>query len=557
MNAVLFRRRALAPLAATVLILQVACGGGGGGGGVADADKQEAETLAQGGITELFDGTPDVAAAAAAFDQALAKDPDNELAVLGSSLASLGLLPTTSAEVAQLLADLGISFDPNALITSQSLTTRVAAVHTSALSGMDAQDLIDAVIIPALDETLAALAGIGSGFNETVNGSEIDDSDILAFRAALTTAKGLIQTANAYDASVPDASVLGSDLATVLATESAPVGTVRDAARLTAAKNTLASAMDLSVSFIDALQAESDDQVNDLIQKSEDPAEVAAFKTTIQDTKASLQGSAHQIRNTYTEGEQTCTDTQAIDLAAFYGGGVDDLRNTDTDPTVGGLFPGSTDGSPVTTTECSGTVCGNGQVESGEQCDDGNTTDGDGCSANCTFETAEGVCGDGVIDAGEECDDGNATSGDGCSATCTTETTPVCGNEVVEGDEECDDGNTIDGDGCSANCTLETVEGVCGDGVLDAGEECDDGNTIDGDGCSATCTLEATIDGAMLFSTTCGGCHTGNGLGTGSISDVTGATAAGITNAIASVGAMGSIDLTAEEIQAIADALAP
>ena len=29
-------------------------------------------------------------------------------------------------------------------------------------------------------------------------------------------------------------------------------------------------------------------------------------------------------------------------------------------------------------------VCGNGVVEDGEQCDDGNTTDGDGCQADCT-----------------------------------------------------------------------------------------------------------------------------------------------------------------------------
>lgn len=30
-----------------------------------------------------------------------------------------------------------------------------------------------------------------------------------------------------------------------------------------------------------------------------------------------------------------------------------------------------------------------------------------------------GVCGDGVIDAGEECDDGNSVDGDGCQADCT------------------------------------------------------------------------------------------------------------------------------------------
>jgi len=31
-------------------------------------------------------------------------------------------------------------------------------------------------------------------------------------------------------------------------------------------------------------------------------------------------------------------------------------------------------------------VCGNGAVEPGEQCDDGNTSDGDGCSSKCTTE---------------------------------------------------------------------------------------------------------------------------------------------------------------------------
>src|SRR5512132_4160439 len=37
------------------------------------------------------------------------------------------------------------------------------------------------------------------------------------------------------------------------------------------------------------------------------------------------------------------------------------------------------------------------------------------------------VCGDGVIDAGEECDDGNVVGGDGCSATCVFEGCPLTG----------------------------------------------------------------------------------------------------------------------------------
>ena len=37
-------------------------------------------------------------------------------------------------------------------------------------------------------------------------------------------------------------------------------------------------------------------------------------------------------------------------------------------------------------------VCGNGIVETGEQCDDGNTVSGDGCSATCQLEVALPPC---------------------------------------------------------------------------------------------------------------------------------------------------------------------
>ena len=63
--------------------------------------------------------------------------------------------------------------------------------------------------------------------------------------------------------------------------------------------------------------------------------------------------------------------------------------------------------------------CGDGTLDPGEACDDGNNIDGDGCSATCTVES---YCGDGVLDAGEQCDDGNTTNGDGCSALCAVET---------------------------------------------------------------------------------------------------------------------------------------
>jgi cysteine-rich repeat protein len=61
--------------------------------------------------------------------------------------------------------------------------------------------------------------------------------------------------------------------------------------------------------------------------------------------------------------------------------------------------------------------CGNGTLDSAEECDDGNNENGDGCDEACNLE----VCGDGVTQAGEACDDGNTTGGDGCSASCDLE----------------------------------------------------------------------------------------------------------------------------------------
>src|SRR5262249_50307110 len=37
-------------------------------------------------------------------------------------------------------------------------------------------------------------------------------------------------------------------------------------------------------------------------------------------------------------------------------------------------------------------LCGNGVVDSGEQCDDGNTTGGDCCTADCRFESSGSSC---------------------------------------------------------------------------------------------------------------------------------------------------------------------
>ena len=83
-------------------------------------------------------------------------------------------------------------------------------------------------------------------------------------------------------------------------------------------------------------------------------------------------------------------------------------------------------------------ICGSGARGAGEECDDGNTADGDGCSATCRLE-APAPCGDGLIWLGEECDDGGAVGGDGCSSTCEVEPGYACTGEPSTCTSSCAD----------------------------------------------------------------------------------------------------------------------
>lgn len=66
-----------------------------------------------------------------------------------------------------------------------------------------------------------------------------------------------------------------------------------------------------------------------------------------------------------------------------------------------------------------GAVCGNGAIESGEYCDDGNTVNDATCPANCQADG--GYCGDGYNASDETCDYNNAlyAGRNKCSLSCT------------------------------------------------------------------------------------------------------------------------------------------
>jgi cysteine-rich repeat protein len=75
-------------------------------------------------------------------------------------------------------------------------------------------------------------------------------------------------------------------------------------------------------------------------------------------------------------------------------------------------------------------------------------------------------CGDGTEELAEECDDGNTVSGDGCSPLCLDE---FCGDGAVTVPELCDDGNSVAADGCTATCDLEASARGCQDAIAKAG----------------------------------------------------------------------------------------
>lgn len=141
--------------------------------------------------------------------------------------------------------------------------------------------------------------------------------------------------------------------------------------------------------------------------------------------------------------------------------------------------------------------CGNGVLEGGEACDEGEANSDvlpDQCRSDCSLPR----CGDGVIDParGEFCDCGDGSgdlppgcagpNSDGPGTDCSTRCrVPVCGDGIVEGDETCD-GTDLGGETCESlgfaggslecfNCQhwLASCVDGCGNLVQEGDEACD------------------------------------------------------------------------------------
>ncbi len=169
----------------------------------------------------------------------------------------------------------------------------------------------------------------------------------------------------------------------------------------------------------------------------------------------------------------------------LFGGGLEDSSSSG--PTASESSDAESDADSSTDSETSSgessstflpSLCGNGLVESGEDCDDGNLDETDECTSACEWA----ICGDGFVQVGvEECDEGASNSDDAiCTKTCKN---AICGDgKVWENIEQCDDGNKNSSDACINTCQAA----YCGDGFVWSGmEECDDANDVPNDSCDA------------------------------------------------------------------------
>ncbi|MFP6684836.1 MAG: DUF4215 domain-containing protein, partial [Polyangiaceae bacterium] len=140
-----------------------------------------------------------------------------------------------------------------------------------------------------------------------------------------------------------------------------------------------------------------------------------------------------------------CGGGNTTDTAGSTSGGGATGGSSGTATSTGGSATGGQGGSAAPR-------CGDGKVDPGEGCDDGNMVDDDACTNACGLP----ACGDGIVQMGEACDDGNMTNTDSCpddannGGTCQTAS---CGDSFLYlGTEVCDDGNMVDDDGCTNAC---------------------------------------------------------------------------------------------------------
>lgn len=140
------------------------------------------------------------------------------------------------------------------------------------------------------------------------------------------------------------------------------------------------------------------------------------------------------------------------------------------------------------------TECGDGTLEIGEECDDGNTTSGDCCSSSCQIESAATQCraSADLCDAPEFCD--------GVTPTCPADFPRPSGTTCRTAGGVCDVAEVCDGVAFSCPADVTVVAGTeCrpSAGTCDVAEQCTG---------APTCPSDSFVSGGTTCRASGGGC---------------------------------------------------
>ncbi|MDC0673403.1 SBBP repeat-containing protein [Nannocystis radixulma] len=153
---------------------------------------------------------------------------------------------------------------------------------------------------------------------------------------------------------------------------------------------------------------------------------------------------------------ETATTTETTTTGTTTDGTTEPVSTTDASTTDGTTTGGTTE--PESTTDVSTTTTTDGTTEPASTTDASTTTTTDG-TTDASTTGPEPICGNGTLEQGESCDDGDADETDACTTLCKP---PACDDGLKSGDEsDTDCGGSCDGCGLGQPCT---GDGDCASG---------------------------------------------------------------------------------------------
>ncbi len=151
-----------------------------------------------------------------------------------------------------------------------------------------------------------------------------------------------------------------------------------------------------------------------------------------------------------------------------------------------------------------GVVCGNGILDPGELCDDGNSFDGDCCSSSCQLVPSGTAC----ADDGNQCTD-DVCDGFGSCSHPGLDATPCDDGLFCNGQDTCSNGTCVGGsiDPCAGRPECDDVCNEVADNCEElAGVPCtDDGNQCTGDVCGGGLCIHPPVAGSCDDGVFCNG----------------------------------------------------